>query len=95
MRQALESGHGHQSQEHVLHDAWILKSASDIGFGDLDLALGLPRVIQQDTIANNVRFSLAEVAPATEGNQWAAIAYTGRHQECEDDPDKESYDTLD
>lgn len=95
MGQSLESGHGYQRQQHVLHNARVLEGSSDIRFGDLNVAPSLLGVIQQDPIAHDLRFSLGEVAPATKGNQWTTVTYAGRDQECEHDADEQSNETLD
>lgn len=72
----------------MLHDPRVCDGVGNIRPRDLDMAFRLARIIQKDAIANNMRFALGEVAPATESDERAAIACTWWDEEGEEDTDE-------
>lgn len=79
----------------MLHDARFLEGLQDITACDLDVSPGLPGIIQQYAVANDMRFALGEVAPATGSNQGTAITCGWGHQKGENDSNEECDQALD
>lgn len=59
------------------------------------MATSLARIIQQHTIANNVRFALRKIAPATKADQRLTVAYLRRYKEGENNPNEKCNKSLD
>lgn len=95
MGQALETRHGHEGQEDMLHDAGLLKGLPDITAGDLNMTPSLAGIIQQNPITDNMRFALGEIAPVTEADQRPTVTDARRHKKGKHDTDKESDESLD
>ena len=94
MVQSLVRGHGYERDEKVLDHVCLPDCIPDVSSGDFDMALCLERIVEQDAIADNLRFTLVEVAPAASTDQWPAITGLGRDEECENEPSKDSYESF-
>lgn len=78
----------------MLQNARLFQGVPDICFGDLNVAVSLSRIVEQDPVANNVRLSLGEIAAAPKTNQGTTVTSLGRNKQGEGNPNEEGKKAL-
>lgn len=94
MVQSLVRRHGYERDEKVLDHVCLPDCIPDVSSGDFDMALCFERIVEQDAIADNLGFTLVEVAPAASADQWSAIAGLGRDEESKNESSEDGDESF-